>query len=242
MRILVVNDDGIRAEGICRLAAMAVQLGEVWVVAPKNQCSAMSHRISVFDRLEVSPVPDFPVPDVHAFFVDGTPADCVKVALSHLMPEKPDVVFSGINYGYNAGVDILYSGTVGAAMEARVCGILAIAFSNDSNSVYEAADEYLLPLTKELLVKPIAHDRIWNVNFPGCPLSALKGILWDRLPADEQYYHDHYIRSEGENGSFYLTPDGTPITKAREGSDVDALLNSYISVGTIRNAVMEWED
>ena len=126
MRILIVNDDGIRSPGLISLAKMAVQLGEVWVVAPDNQCSAMSQRISVFGSIHVREVLDFPVEHVQAWSISGSPADCVKVALSYVMKEKPDVVFSGINNGYNVGVDILYSGTVGAAVEALVNGIPAI--------------------------------------------------------------------------------------------------------------------
>ena len=128
MRILVVNDDGIKAPGIKRLVQMAAGLGEVWVVAPAAQCSAMSHRITVRGDLEVKPY-DFPVTGVTAYSVGGTPADCVKVALGCLMTEKPDIVFSGINAGYNVGRDILYSGTIGAAMEALCWGVPAIAFS-----------------------------------------------------------------------------------------------------------------
>ena len=133
MRILVVNDDGIGSAGICCLADLAMQLGEVWVAAPEGQCSAMSHRISVYGAINVKRENDFPVRGVRAYRIGGTPSDCVKVALDHLMPEKPDLVFSGINHGYNVGVDILYSGTVGAAMEALVNGIPAMAFSSDDN-------------------------------------------------------------------------------------------------------------
>ena len=118
MRILIVNDDGIRSSGLISLARMAVELGEVWVAAPESQCSAMSHRISVFGAVGVQPEPDFPVNGVKAYSISGSPADCVKVALAYIMKERPDVVFSGINNGYNVGIDILYSGTVGAAMEA----------------------------------------------------------------------------------------------------------------------------
>lgn len=105
MRILVVNDDGIKAPGIKRLVQMAAGLGEVWVVAPAAQCSAMSHRITVRGDLEVKPY-DFPATGVTAYSVGGTPADCVKVALGCLMTEKPDIVFSGINAGYNVGRDL----------------------------------------------------------------------------------------------------------------------------------------
>ena len=108
MRILIVNDDGIKAPGIRKLAELSVQLGEVWVVAPKSQCSAMSQRITLFEDIEVTPE-CYDVDGVRAYSVGGTPADCVKVALEFLMPEKPDVVFSGINSGYNTWKSIFFT-------------------------------------------------------------------------------------------------------------------------------------
>ena len=95
MRILIVNDDGIKAPGIRKLAELSMQLGKVWVVAPKSQCSAMSQRITLFEDIEVTPE-CYDLDGVRAYSVGGTPADCVKVALEFLMPEKPDIVFSGI--------------------------------------------------------------------------------------------------------------------------------------------------
>ena len=102
------------------------------------------------------------------------------------MPEKPDIVFSGINSGYNTGIDILYSGTVGAAMEALANGIRSFAFSNKNDTSWETADAYLISIVKELLDENLSMDRIWNVNFPGCKLSECKGILRDRIPAKHQ--------------------------------------------------------
>ena len=176
MRILVVNDDGIKAPGIKRLVQMAAGLGEVWVVAPAAQCSAMSHRITVRGDLEVKPY-DFPATGVTAYSVGGTPADCVKVALGCLMTEKPDIVFSGINAGYNVGRDILYSGTIGAAMEALCWGVPAIAFSVAEKDECEVLNTYLEPVAKELISKTLPQNEIWNVNFPGCTLEEYKGIL-----------------------------------------------------------------
>lgn len=237
MRILVVNDDGIRAEGICELAKMAAQLGEVWVVAPDNQCSAMSQRITVHADVVVKPV-SFPVAGVKAYSVGGTPADCVKVALQQLMPKKPDITFSGINCGYNVGLDILYSGTVGAAMESLLNGVPAIAFSSETNSNYDVVEEHLLPIAEELLTKKLPVNELWNVNFPSCAAAELKGILWERVPAQEQFYLDHYERKAHEDGSFTLSAAGVPTTGAAEGTDIKAVLDRYISIGTIRNAVL----
>ncbi len=237
MRILVVNDDGIMAPGICRLAEMARELGEVWVAAPDGQCSAMSQRITVHRDLKITRV-SFPVADVSAYSVSGTPADCVKVALTHILPGKPDVVFSGINGGYNAGIDLLYSGTVGAAMEALTQGIPAIAFSCQHEGDYEVVDAYLSSITKELLAQKLPANEIWNVNFPGCSLQELKGILRDRKPAQTQFYLDHYEKKEQPDGSIALYAAGRPVTEGEEGTDIGAVLSNYISIGTVRNAVL----
>ena len=102
LKILLVNDDGISSPGIVHLAEMAMQLGEVWVAAPSSQCSAMSQKLTIFQPLEVEEY-DFPLPVAGAYSIGGTPADCVKTALKAVLPVMPDVVFSGINIGYNAG-------------------------------------------------------------------------------------------------------------------------------------------
>lgn len=238
MRILVTNDDGIRAEGIQRLAGLAATLGEVWVVAPAEQCSAMSQHITVHGDVIVRQE-EFPVAGVHAYSVSGTPADCVKVALMYLMPQKPDIVFSGINFGYNIGFDIAYSGTIGAAMEALMQGISAIAFSNESNGIYEVAEKYLFPVTKDLLGRTIAADEIWNVNFPGCSLKECRGIKETERIAQSQFYLDHYEREDYEDGSFKLSMDGIPVKTGAEETDMKAVLDYYVSIGKVRNNVLK---
>ena len=191
MRILVVNDDSIEATGIIKLAAKAKELGEVWVVAPARQCSAMSQRITVRGNLELIRREDFPVDGVKAYSLSGTPADCVKVAVEYLLKDQlPDIVFSGINKGYNVGFEIAYSGTVGATLEAISKGIPAIAFSVEMDENYEVTDQYLIPVTRELLKKKIASNEIWNVNFPGCGLQKYQGIRWDTIPAQTQFFLD----------------------------------------------------
>lgn len=118
MQILVVNDDSIAAPGISLLAKAAAELGEVTVVAPAHQCSAMSQKLTLREVLAVEKVEDFSVNVQGAYRLDGTPVDCVKVALDYILEDRPDYVFSGINNGYNVGFDIAYSGTLGAAFEA----------------------------------------------------------------------------------------------------------------------------
>lgn len=237
MRILVTNDDGIKAEGIRRLAEVAKRFGEVWVVAPETQCSAMSHRLTVQIPITVRAA-EFPVDGVKSYQVGGTPADCIKAAVLELMPEKPDLVFSGINYGYNAGADILYSGTVGACMEALTQGIPSIAFSYQANDIYDTVDAYIEKIAEKLLGEQIAANEIWNVNFPGIRAEDCKGIKWDCTPAKHAFYIDHYLREELGDGGFTLKADGIPATEAKPGTDIAALLDGYISVGKIRNTIL----
>lgn len=240
MTILVVNDDSINSPGIALLAQAAAQLGKVWVVAPKHQCSAMSQRISIHASLLVEKV-TFPVPVEAAYQVDGTPADCVKAALQYILPEKPDYVFSGINNGYNVGFDIAYSGTLGAAYEAVMNGIPAIAFSNDMDASLDIAETHLVPIARELTRRGQEKGTVWNVNFPGVPADAMKGIVWDRSVAPVQFYSEDYIAQPNPDGSVLLTGRGAPLTdrrRVRDGSDVAAVMDGYISIGVVRSAVM----
>ena len=119
LNILVANDDGIASPGLLRLANAAARLGDVWVAAPAGQCSGMSQRVTIAEKLIVKPV-NFPIGVRGAYSVSGTPADCVSAALTLLGELRPDFVFSGINEGCNAGFDIANSGTIGAAMEVPV--------------------------------------------------------------------------------------------------------------------------
>jgi len=236
MKILVVNDDGVKAPGIERLARFAKEYGEVKVVAPAKQCSGMSASITISDPLEVKKA-DFPVEGVEAYSVTGTPADCVKVATEYLKI-KPDVIFSGINKGFNAGVEISYSGTVGAAMEGLMKGIPAMAFSVDWPENYGAVDAYMPEIIKELLSAPISRGEIWNVNFPSCSKEECKGILRDRVPAPVEMYPDGYKCIKNKDGAEIIVPDTHPIKEAEEGTDLGALLKGYVSIGKLKNVIL----
>lgn len=241
MKILVVNDDSIHAPGIELLARAAAELGEVWVVAPAHQCSAMSQKLTIHGELTVEKVENFPVPVKGAYSVDGTPVDCVKVALHYLLKEKPDYVFSGINDGYNAGFDIAYSGTLGAAFEAVRSGIPAMAFSNGGRAPLTIAEQYLTPIIKELLEAGLGRGEVWNVNFPKAAPDALKGILRNRTIAPMQLYREIYVEQRWPDGRLSLRVQGEPVS-AREGlpqgSDMEALRMGYISIGKAKSAVL----
>ena len=232
MKILVVNDDSIHAPSLALLAEKAMTLGEVWVVAPAHQCSAMSQRLSIHAALRVEKV-DFPVPVRGAYQVDGTPVDCVKTALQYILPERPDFVFSGINAGYNVGFDIAYSGTLGAAFEAVMNGIRAIAFSSTMGKPLDVA--------RELMDRELLPGEVWNVNFPAVEPGSLKGILYDRTIAPMQFYSENYEAQTQPDGSVVLMGRGVPLgedASAPEGSDVKAVLDGYIAVGKVKSAVM----
>ena len=151
------------------------------------------------------------------------------------MKEKPDYVFSGINYGYNSGTDIQYSATVGSALEAACAGVHAIAFSEGASECHEVTDAYLEQLLKELMEQPLAHNQIWNVNFPQCELEKLRGILYDRKIADCGFFIDEYLEEGLENGRIRLTVHGNYNENAPEGTDFRALVDGYISVGKVNN-------
>ena len=231
LKILLVNDDGISSPGIVHLAEMAMQLGEVWVAAPSSQCSAMSQKLTIFQPLDVEEY-DFPLPVAGAYSIGGTPADCVKTALKAVLPIRPDVVFSGINIGYNAGFDIAYSGTVAAAMEAVMNGIPAIAFSAREFCDPGAMEVYLPRVLQELLQALPKPGTLWNVNFPDCAASACKGILRGRVPAACSFYDNEYDRAEGALSIRVSNPGPE---QCREGSDIHAILHGYVSIGEVRS-------
>ena len=233
-KILITNDDGIDADGLTRLARAAVEFGEVWVVAPDSQRSAMSHSITLRHSIEAWKV-DFPVPGVHAYACDGKPADCVRIGVLNIVPGKPDHVFSGINYGNNTASDLQYSATAGAAFEAAFQKIHTIAFSEEACEVHEVTDRYLKEIMAELLDKPLGINQIWNVNFPGGRLAECKGILRDREVSTDAFYVDRYNETAVSEGRISYMVEGIRNYDALEGTDLKAIFDGYVSVGIATN-------
>ena len=235
MKILIVNDDSISAPGIAVLAKAAAELGEVTVVAPARQCSAMSQKLTIHGEMELKKAADFPVPVKAAWSLDGTPVDCVKVALQHLLQEKPDLVLSGINNGYNTGADIAYSGTLGAAFEAARAGIPAIALSVTGDSHLDGVVPHLKEILRELTEEALPAGMVWNVNFPARKPGNPKGILRNRVPAAVSLYREIYIETVQPDGSVTVTCQGipTPLECLDEGTDARAVKTGYISIGKV---------
>ena len=239
MKILVVNDDSIAAPGISLLAKAAAELGEVTVVAPAHQCSAMSQKLTLREVLTVETAEDFPANVQCAYRVDGTPVDCVKVALDYILEDRPDYVFSGINNGYNVGFDIAYSGTLGAAFEAARHGIPAMAFSVASDHHLPSVEPYLLSIMQDLLEADREWGTVWNVNFPAMKTVGLKGILRDRTVAPVSMFTEKYIETKLPDGRVVLTCQGIPTANDQipEGTDAKAVRNGYIAISKVKCAL-----
>jgi 5'-nucleotidase len=228
LKILISNDDGYRAEGIKRLREALTPLGEITVVAPDRNRSGASNSLTLDVPLRVFEAE----PGVH-FVMGGTPTDCVHMAVSGLLAEKPDMVVSGINDGENLGDDVLYSGTVAAAIEGRFLGLSAVAISlamqPDSDRNFSAAAEVSRMIVGQLLRKPPAQALILNVNVPDLPISMIKGFRTTRLGFRHQ--SEPLIRAQDPRGRpvYWVGPAGGH-QDAAEGTDFHAVQNGYVSV------------
>ena len=237
-KILITNDDGIEADGIKRLIKVASKFGEVWVVAPESQRSAMSHSITLRLPFEAYPYEfdDSTLNNpVHAYACTGTPADCVRVGVLNIVPGKPDVIFSGINFGYNSATDLQYSATAGAAFEGCFQGVRSIAFSEGFSEKHPVTDFYIEQIIKNLIDKDPGQDCIWNVNFPDIPLTDCKGILENRTVSRDSFYHDRYKQENLEGGRMRFMVDGIYNENAEIGTDMRAIVDGFVSIGIVHN-------
>ena len=246
MRILITNDDGIGSDGLRRLAEAAAKYGEVWIVAPDGERSCASHSLTINVPLDVYPV-DYKIEGVHAYKCTGLPTDCVRIGANNIMPEHPDIVFSGINNGFNMGMDIQYSATVGAALDAAMCGYPVVAFSegfkgDNRESAYghQVTDKYLPIVMEELLgnkenkMITTKTGSVLNINFPDCSVEECKGILYDRK-VNTTPYVDYYTEEDIKDGGKRYTIHWVDRRPAQEGSDVEAILNGFVSIGIVNN-------
>ena len=233
--ILITNDDGIESDGLVRLAKIASGFGRVWVIAPDGQRSAASHSITVREPIDIFPC-SFPVEGVRAYKCSGTPADCVRIGILHLLPVRPDILLSGINLGYNMAADIQYSGTVGAAFEAERHGVPAIAFSEGTGDDHSLTDQELPGILGMLINRKPSAGQVYNVNFPQCSPEECKGILEDRTVSRDGVYLERYMETDKlPNGGSRLRVNGIYNDRSKEGTDLHAVLDQYISISLIRN-------
>jgi 5'-nucleotidase len=225
MRILCTNDDGYLARGIDVLSRAAGRFGDVTIVAPDREQSATSHSLTMHHPLRVRRASQ------GAYVVDGTPTDCVILAVSELLEETPDICLSGINHGPNMGEDTLYSGTVAAAMEATVLGIPAIALSytgkaEDVGGWEEVVGSVLQGILRRKRFPP---DTLFNVNLPPIEAGQVKGIRVTSL--GQRRYSDSITRALDPSGREYYWIGGGEISwKGAPDSDFAAVHEGYVSV------------
>ncbi len=228
--ILISNDDGIYARGLQVLYEELKGLGKIYVVAPDRERSAVSHALSLYRPLRVKEVKK------NFFAVDGTPTDCVNIAINGLLPEKPDFVVSGINYGPNLGDDITYSGTVSAAVEGCLLGLPSMAFSlatHDSPAYFRPAGRMARKLVEVFLDVGIPRGTILNVNFPNKrKCSFYKGIRFTRQ--GKRKYGEAIVEKIDPRGRKYYWIGGKELGYENiPDSDIVAVEEGYISITPI---------
>lgn len=230
MRLLVTNDDGIHAKGIYALAKELEKYHEILLVAPDDQRSAASHSITLTRALKVKEVLLQGIEST-AFSVDGTPADCVRLALDQLITGEIDMVISGINRGFNLGTDVLYSGTVSAAIEAVIYKIPSIAISmdiTDDLSNYTIAAKYAVKAISIASEHNIQNDLVLNVNVPLIPESEIKGFKVCRI--GDVVYNNYFEEAIPENGFRLFDIKGRINEHHIEETDTRFINEGYVTI------------
>jgi 5'-nucleotidase len=229
--ILVTNDDGVTAPGIKNLVEAVKGLGKIVVVAPDKPQSGMGHAITIGLPLRLHRVHYFDE-SIEAYQCTGTPVDCVKLAVDKVLHQKPDICISGINHGANHSINVIYSGTMSAAVEAAIESIPAIGFSLLDYSLeadFTAARQYVRQIVEQMLQAPPDKHTVLNVNFPKAAPEEIKGIKLCRQ-AYAKYEEDFLERTDPHGRKYYwLTGE---FINFDEGADTDvwALANNYVSV------------
>lgn len=228
--ILITNDDGITAPGIRSLVDAVKDLGKIVVVAPDKPQSGMGHAITIGHPLRLHPVQLFG--DIEAYQCTGTPVDCVKLAVDKVLHRKPDICLSGINHGANHSINVIYSGTMSAAVEAAIEGIPSIGFSLLDYSIeadFTAAKKYARIIVEKTLEKSMAKHMILNVNFPAVADKLIEGVKICRQ-AYAKYEEDFLERVDPHGRKyFWLTGEFVNFDKGKD-TDVWALDNNYVSI------------
>ncbi len=229
MKILVSNDDGYLAKGINALADALAEIADVTVVAPDRNRSGASNSLTLQSPLRVRRVRE------GRYYVNGTPSDCVHLALAGFLDEDPDIVVSGVNHGANLGDDVIYSGTVAAAMEGRFLGLPAIAVSLvGRNSAYmDTAAKVAVELVLKLQEKPLPGDIMLNVNVPDVPYAALRGLEATRLGF--RHRAEPIVKQRDPHGRpiYWIGPAGEG-QDTGEGTDFAAIARGAVAVTPIK--------
>ncbi len=235
MRILLVNDDGIHAKGLRTLAARLKDKHDVTVVAPESERSATSHSITIYRPLRVTKTQPAGLETIPCYVVDGQPVDCTKIGIAHILNGKVDLVVSGINHGANLGSDILYSGTVAAALDAAIMGYKAMAVSAASHFAehFESAAEIAARVIDSGFFDGEPENVMYNLNVPDLALPKIQGVK--AAVQGRTAYDDEVELRNDPHGREYIWVTGTMREEpAEEETDVAAVRSGFASLTPIR--------
>ncbi len=234
--IVVTNDDGIHSPGLHALFEAMNQIGEAFIVAPDRERSAVSHALTLHRPLKVEELRK------NVYSVNGTPTDCVALAINKILPRKPDLIASGINSGANLGDDITYSGTVSAAIEGTILGVssFAISLAGDRPFFYETAVPFAIMIAKYILDKSLPYDTLLNVNVPNIPLEAIRGV---KITRQGKRVYDNAIKEVFSpwGDKHYWIGGGDPYWEHGEDMDIQAVIDRYVSVTPIHLDLTNYE-
>lgn len=229
MRILVTNDDGVASAGLTALAEALGRLGDVWVVAPDRERTAVGHAVTLHKPLRVHRQAK------RAFSVNGTPVDCVNLALQNILPGPPQLLVSGINKGVNLGDDVLYSGTVSAAVEGTILGIPSIAVSQEGRDTFRfsVGAHHAMRIARLVLEQGLPEETLLNVNIPDRPLARTRHVRVTCL--SRRRFDDPIIEKVDPHGRTYYWIAGTRVSWSRnKDSDHEAIAEGAVSLTPIR--------
>ena len=227
--ILVVNDDGITSPGIKALITVAKEFGEVVVVAPDKPQSGMGHAITLDAILSIN---EMEIEGIKAYACSGTPVDCVKIAVNKILKRKPDLILSGINHGSNSSINVIYSGTMSAALEGSLEKIPSVGFSLLSHSIdanFSASKYYARLIVKQLLATSFPKGICLNVNIPNVPQELINGMKVCRQ-AIANWEEEYDERTDPMGRTYYWLTGKFVIDDEGEDTDEWALKNNYISI------------
>lgn len=233
MRILLTNDDGINAPGLAALRKAAADLGEVVVVAPDTERSGVAHSITLAQPLRIRRI--YHGDEFFGFGINGAPADCVKLACREILGTMPDLLLSGMNLGANVAINVLYSGTVAAAIEGAMLGVPSVAFSlaETEKPDFDGAGRVAREVLGLILADGVPERTVLNVNLPGLARSALKGIRVTHQ--SRTAYHELYEKRVDPWGReyFWITGEMTRDFEREPDGDLRALKDGYVSITPI---------
>ncbi len=231
MNILISNDDGIYSEGIYELAKRMTKLGKVSVVAPDKEQSAVGHAITMHQPLRCRKIKLHDL-EVDAWWVNGTPADCVKIGVETLLEERPQLIVSGINKGENLGIDVIYSGTVSAAIEGSIFNIpsIAVSYAVHGDSDFSLPAEIASDLIEQILKNGDGGRMLLNMNIPARDsIEELKGVKITKLGV-KKYRNNFEERKDPRGNSYYWLAGDLIEDEIEKDTDIYAVRNGYISI------------